>query len=192
MTGSAQLLKALEYASHRHRTQKRKGTRNIPFINHPIQVASLLANEGGETDPVLLTAAVLHDVIEDTVNSAEERTELMNEISGIFGDEILALTMEVTDDKTLEKKVRKQLQVEHANNKSLRAKKLKIADKITNLRDIIIDPPGWWSNDRILEYISWAEQVFEGLKGVNPVLEDIFRKTVAEARFKYMSQSAEN
>jgi guanosine-3',5'-bis(diphosphate) 3'-pyrophosphohydrolase len=184
-TGSAQLLKALEFASHRHRAQKRKGTRNIPYINHPIQVASLLANEGGETDTVLLIAAILHDVIEDTVNSVEERSELMKDISFIFGDEILSLTMEVTDDKTLEKKVRKQLQVEQANHKTIRAKKLKIADKITNLRDIIDDPPGWWTNERIIEYINWAERVFEGLKGVNPALEELFGKTVSDAKKKY-------
>jgi guanosine-3',5'-bis(diphosphate) 3'-pyrophosphohydrolase len=183
--GLSQILKALEFASHRHRAQRRKGTRKIPYINHPIQVASLLANEGGENDTVLLTAAVLHDVIEDTVESVEERNDLMAEIKDIFGEEILALTLEVTDDKTLEKKVRKQLQVEHANNISARAKKLKIADKITNLRDIILDPPDWWTRERILEYMNWSAKVVAGLKGVNPDLEKLFYDTLAEAKKKY-------
>jgi GTP diphosphokinase / guanosine-3',5'-bis(diphosphate) 3'-diphosphatase len=185
MTDFRLILKALEFASHRHRSQRRKGSRKIPYINHPIQVASLLANEGGETDPVLLTAAILHDVIEDTVESADERENLISEISAVFGDEILALTLEVTDDKTLEKKVRKQLQIDDANHKSVRAKKLKIADKITNLRDIIIDPPDWWSYERIVEYINWSEKVVAGLKGVNPELESLFNKTLADAREKY-------
>ena len=183
--GIPQIFKALEFASHRHRAQRRKGTRKIPYINHPIQVASLLVNEGGETDTVLLTAAILHDVIEDTVESVEERNELMAEIKEIFGEEILSLTMEVTDDKTLEKKVRKQLQIEHANHISVRAKKLKIADKITNLRDIILDPPDWWTHERILEYMNWSERVVTGLKGVNPELEKIFYDTLAEAKKKY-------
>jgi len=186
MTGIVELLKALEFASHRHRSQRRKGSRRIPYINHPIQVASLLANEGGETDLVLLTTALLHDVIEDTVDSAEERTELMSEISVMFGEEVLALTMEVTDDKTLEKKVRKQLQIDQAGHKSVRAKKLKIADKITNLRDIIIDPPDWWAHERIIEYMKWSEKVVSGLKGVNPALEELFDKTLAEAWSKYV------
>lgn len=180
------ILKALEFASHRHRTQRRKGKREIPYINHPIQVASLLANEGGETDPILIAAAILHDVIEDTVNSVDERRELMSEISAKFGEELLALTMEVTDDKTLEKQVRKQMQIEHANHLSIRAKKLKMADKITNLRDITVDPPDWWTHYRIVEYLSWAEKVVEGLKGVNPELENLFYKTLAEAREKYL------
>ena len=75
------ILKALEFASHRHRAQHRKGTRKIPYINHPIQVANLLVDQGGEDDPVLLTAAILHDVIEDTVDSVEGRKELMEEIA---------------------------------------------------------------------------------------------------------------
>jgi GTP diphosphokinase / guanosine-3',5'-bis(diphosphate) 3'-diphosphatase len=183
--GIPQIFKALEFASHRHRAQRRKGTRKIPYINHPIQVASLLANEGGETDTVLLSAAILHDVIEDTVDSVEERNELMAEIKEIFGEEILSLTMEVTDDKTLEKKIRKQLQIEQANHKSVRAKKLKIADKITNLRDIILDPPDWWTAERILEYMNWSEKVVTGLKGVNPELEKLFFDTLAEAKKKY-------
>ncbi|HBQ82967.1 MAG: hypothetical protein A2X04_06310 [Bacteroidetes bacterium GWF2_41_9] len=186
MTGVGLILKALEFASHRHRTQRRKGKREIPYINHPIQVASLLANEGGETDPILIAAAILHDVIEDTVNSVDERRELMSEISAKFGEELLALTMEVTDDKTLEKQVRKQMQIEHANHLSIRAKKLKMADKITNLRDITLDPPDWWTHYRIVEYLSWAEKVVEGLKGVNPELENLFYKTLAEAREKYL------
>ncbi len=179
------ILRALEFASHRHRAQHRKGTRKIPYINHPIQVASLLADPGGEDDTILLAAAILHDVIEDTVDSFDARNELLKEISVNFGEEILALTLEVTDDKTLEKKVRKQLQIEHANHKSVMARKLKIADKISNLKDIIEDPPEWWDQKRINEYIDWSEKVVSGLKGVNPALEDLFYETHARAREKY-------
>ena len=189
MTGIPLILKALEFSSHRHRSQRRKGRREIPYINHPIEVACLLANEGGETDPILLTAAILHDVIEDTVDSADEKKELMAEISARFGEDILSVTMEVTDDKSLEKKERKRLQIEHASHISARAKKLKIADKITNLRDIIIDPPDWWTHYRIVEYLDWSEQVVNGLKGVSPELESLFFKILAEARDKYVNNS---
>ena len=108
MPDTSLILKALEFASGRHKAQVRKGLGRIPYINHPIQVANLLANDAGETDPVLLTAAILHDVIEDTVNSVEEKDELITIISGLFGEEVLLLTLEVTDDKTLEKKERKR------------------------------------------------------------------------------------
>jgi guanosine-3',5'-bis(diphosphate) 3'-pyrophosphohydrolase len=179
------ILSALEFAASRHKTQFRKGADNAPFINHPIQVAKLLANEAGEKDPVLLTAAFLHDVIEDTVNSVEEKQELIDMISEIFGVQVLSIIIEVTDDKTLDKKVRKQLQIDEATQKSDDAKKLKIADKIMNIRDITHNPPAEWSVQRITEYIEWTEKVVFGLRGVNKILEDQFDACLLESKLKY-------
>ncbi len=48
------------------------------------------------------------------------------------------------------------------------------------------DPPDWWSHERIVDYISWSEKVVEGLRGVNPDLEELFSKTLAEAKDKYL------
>jgi guanosine-3',5'-bis(diphosphate) 3'-pyrophosphohydrolase len=179
------ILTALEFAAVRHRAQVRKGEDKSPYINHPIQVASMLANEAGETDKVLLAAAILHDVIEDTVSNNEEKEELIGIISDKFGKEVLDLTMEVTDDKSLVKPERKRLQIEHAPHKSERAKKLKIADKIMNVRDITAHPPVDWPLERILNYFDWAEKVVNGLKGVNKRLDDLFYETVKLAREKY-------
>jgi GTP diphosphokinase / guanosine-3',5'-bis(diphosphate) 3'-diphosphatase len=185
MPDTSLLLKALEFAAGRHRSQFRKGLDRTPYINHPIQVASLLANIAGETDPVLLAAAILHDVIEDTVDSVEERDELITVIAGMFGEEILMLTLEVTDDKTLDKKERKRLQVENASHKSVNAKKLKIADKIMNLRDITDNPPADWPLQRISDYFDWAENVVAGLRGVNSKLDDLFDDCLLKGRIKY-------
>jgi GTP diphosphokinase / guanosine-3',5'-bis(diphosphate) 3'-diphosphatase len=182
---SALILKALEFAAARHRSQFRKGLDRTPYINHPIQVASLLANEGGELDPELLVSAILHDVIEDTVSSAQEKDALIGIISKEFGENILSITLEVTDDKSIEKKERKRIQVENAPYVSLNAKKLKLADKIMNLRDITYNPPAGWSPERISEYFDWAEQVVAGLGAVNDKLEKIFDKTLNEGRLKY-------
>jgi guanosine-3',5'-bis(diphosphate) 3'-pyrophosphohydrolase len=187
MSDSALLLRALEFAAERHRKQFRKGLDRTPFINHPIQVASLLANDADETDPVLLAAAILHDVIEDTVESVSERDELCKLIAEIFGEEVLSITLEVTDDKTLDKKDRKRLQIENASNKSVRAKKLKIADKIMNLRDITDNPPADWPLERISAYLDWAENVVAGLRGVNKKLEDMFDESLRRSRSKYGS-----
>jgi guanosine-3',5'-bis(diphosphate) 3'-pyrophosphohydrolase len=181
------IFKALEFAARRHRTQFRKGLGRSPYINHPIQVANLLVNEAGEKDPILLSAAILHDVIEDTVNSTDERQELIDEISEIFGKQVLLVTIEVTDDKTLDKKIRKQLQIDQASFKSVNAKKLKIADKIMNIRDITQDPPVDWSVQRIIEYMDWSEKVVFGLRGVNKILEDKFDESLSECRFKYIN-----
>jgi len=185
MNNIALNLKALEFAAFRHRSQVRKGKDRTPYINHPIQVANLLVNEAGEYDPVLISAAILHDVVEDTVNTVGERAELIDQISVIFGEEILSITLEVTDDKTLDKKERKRLQVENASHKSDKAKKLKIADKIMNVRDITDNPPDDWSMQRITEYLEWAEKVVAGLRGVNHKLEELFDECLDNARKKY-------
>ena len=185
MNDTALILKSLEFAAFRHNGQLRKGEGRTPYINHPIQVANLLANYAGETDPVLISAAILHDVVEDTVNTPGERDELIKQISEIFGEEILLLTLEVTDDKTLDKLERKRLQVENASHKSDRAKKLKIADKIMNLRDLTDNPPSDWSIERITGYFDWAENVVVGLRGINQKLDDMFDEALLKARAKY-------
>jgi guanosine-3',5'-bis(diphosphate) 3'-pyrophosphohydrolase len=180
------VLKALEFAAIRHKNQFRKGEDGPPYINHPIQVANLLANEAGEREPVLLAAALLHDVIEDTVDSSDEKDELIEEIKNQFGEDVLSLTLEVTDDKNLRKPERKRLQVEHAPMISENAKKLKLADKILNVRDITINPPVGWDLGRILEYFDWAEQVVAGLRGVNRKMEDMFDTVLMHGREKYL------
>ena len=69
---TANLLKAIEFASRKHSTQRRKDADASPYINHPIAVTRLLADTGGVTDLVTLMAAVLHDTVEDTKTTAEE------------------------------------------------------------------------------------------------------------------------
>ena len=82
MNDIAVVMKALEYAAGRHRKQFRKGEDMTPYINHPIGVASLLANVAGENDPVLLSAAILHDVIEDTpATYAQVRHEFGSQVA---------------------------------------------------------------------------------------------------------------
>jgi guanosine-3',5'-bis(diphosphate) 3'-pyrophosphohydrolase len=179
------VLKALEFAAIRHRNQFRKGKDKSPYINHPIQVTNLLANEAGEKDPVLLSAAMLHDVIEDTVEARKEKKELIDQIRELFGEEVLSVTLEVTDDKSLGKKKRKQMQVEHARSLSVKAKKLKIADKIMNVRDITVNPPVKWAVWRIRKYLDWSGKVVDGLRGVNKKLEDIFDETLQAGKAKY-------
>ena len=151
------ILNALEFAAVRHRKQFRKGADRSPYINHPIQVANLLASEAGEKDPVLIAAAILHDVVEDTVDGKKEKKKLISQIKDVFGEDVLSVTLEVTDDKSLSKKQRKRLQVEHAPSLSVRAKKLKLADKIMNVRDVTNNPPMTWTVRRTQKYLDWSE-----------------------------------
>src|ERR1017187_9393633 len=88
------VLAASAFAAHKHRDQRRKGADASPYINHPIAVANVLANEANITDPTVLVAALLHDTIEDTKTTAEE-------LEASFGREITKIVIEVTDDKSL-------------------------------------------------------------------------------------------
>jgi guanosine-3',5'-bis(diphosphate) 3'-pyrophosphohydrolase len=179
------ILKALEFAAGRHKSQFRKGSDKSPYINHPIQVANLLANEAKEKDPALIAAAILHDVIEDTVNTKKQKKELIEQIRETFGDEVLSITLEVTDDKSLSKKERKRMQIVHAPKLSEKAKKLKLADKTMNVNDITDHPPVTWPLRRIKKYLDWSEKVVAGLRGVNKKLEDNFDESLKAGREKY-------
>jgi GTP diphosphokinase / guanosine-3',5'-bis(diphosphate) 3'-diphosphatase len=161
------LISAIAFAADKHRNQRRKDHEASPYINHPIALANVLANEAGVEDERVLIAAVLHDTIEDT-----ETTE--QDLLRLFGKDVADLVMEVTDDKTLPKAERKRLQVEHAVHISRRAKLVKLADKICNLRDIAASPPADWSLERKQEYFDWAKAVVDGLRGVHPALEALF------------------
>jgi guanosine-3',5'-bis(diphosphate) 3'-pyrophosphohydrolase len=165
------ILSAVRFAANKHRNQRRKDAEASPYINHPIELAHVLANEGGINDPVVLCAALLHDTIEDTETTAEELTEA-------FGLEITNVVLDVTDDKSIKDKAkRKQLQIEHAPHISPKAKLVKLADKICNLRDIASTPPADWTQQRKAEYFDWAKKVVEGVRGTHPRLEGIFDET---------------
>ena len=66
MSDTARLLIALHFSADKHRHQRRKDRAESPYINHPIEVATMLATVGGVTDIHTLVAAILHDTIEDT------------------------------------------------------------------------------------------------------------------------------
>ena len=169
-----QLMTALAFAADKHKNQRRKDADASPYINHPIALANLLLNEAGVEDQRVLIAAVLHDTIEDTDTTEQELVRH-------FGKDIADIVLEVTDDKALPKAERKRLQIEHAAHISRRAKLVKLADKICNLRDITASPPADWSIQRKQEYFDWAKSVVDELRGVHPGLEHLFDKTY-EAR----------
>lgn len=168
-------IKAVAFAADKHRNQRRKDAAASPYINHPIALVNVLANEGGITNNDVLCAAMLHDTIEDT-----ETTEA--ELRLTFGDKITAIVLEVTDDKSLDKAARKQQQIEHAPHISIEAKMVKLADKICNLRDILATPPAGWPLERKLAYFEWANDVVAGLRGTNVRLERVFDELLLQGK----------
>ncbi len=165
------MITAAVYAAEKHKYQRRKGYNQIPYINHPLKVSKLLS-DCGENDEDLLIAALLHDIIEDTDATVDDITQE-------FGNVVSGMVVEVTDDKELPYSIRKELQVKNAPGHSIGAKKLKIADKICNIRDILSYPLDW-STERKLTYLDWAQQVVKGCEGVNQDLEKVFYQTLEE------------
>lgn len=165
----------MKFAAEKHAQQRRKNADATPYINHPIEVAEHLARVGGVTDEDVLVAALLHDTIEDTGTTAEE-------IESSFGSRVVAIVLECTDDKRLEKAERKRLQIVNAPKKSPDAKCVKIADKTCNLASILVDAPPSWSLRRQREYFEWAEQVIHGLLGVNEQLDRRVKEVLAHGK----------
>src|SRR3954463_272216 len=105
------VLRAADAAARWHVHQRRKGSAQEPYINHLLEVASLVAEATHGEDPDLVVAALLHDAVEDQEVSYEL-------IAREFGKRVADLVREVSDDKTLAKEVRKQKQIETAREKS--------------------------------------------------------------------------
>ncbi len=167
------ILDAARFAAEKHAGQVRKGAKREPYINHLIEVAGLLAEDAKTLDVPLIVAGLLHDTIEDAGVTREE-------IAARFGGDVASLVMEVTDDKSLPKQVRKDLQVETAPKKSPRAQRLKAADKISNLRSLRDSPPADWTPERRREYAAWARRVIDGCRTLDGFLKSEFDRTHAE------------
>ena len=173
------LLRAVDFAARKPRDQRRKDDEASPYINHPISVSLLLAQVGKVKDPEVLAAAILHDTLEDTNTTATELEEA-------FGSRVSKLVEEVTDDKSLSKGTRKQLQIDHAGTLSPDAVLIKLGDKIANVRDITYAPPKNWPLERKKEYLDWAEAVVNNCPRVNSALETYFAEVLEQGRRKLL------
>lgn len=167
------LFRALSFAAHKHKDQRRRDVDASPYINHPISLAAILCTEAHVADVETLCGALLHDTVEDTETTAEE-------LEQIFGESICAIVMEVTDDKSLTKAERKKAQIEHAAHISEKSKLVKLADKISNLRDVLNNPPPDWSLERRQQYFDWAKRVIDQIRGTHTALEALFDETYAK------------
>lgn len=127
---------ALALAARAHEGQCRKGT-PIPYITHPVAVAGLVAQFGGDEDQQI--AALLHDVLEDGGPQFEA------EIGQKFGARVLAIVLGCTDgmpDQTGQKAPWRERKVEylrHLVNASADIHMVSGCDKLSNSRAILDD-----------------------------------------------------
>ena len=110
----------------------------------------------------------------------EDTDATPEELERQFGAGVAGIVAEVTDDPTLTRAARKQAQIDHAPRLSKPAMLVKLADKLCNVTDILERPPDWpqWRKD---EYVRWAREVVEALRGTNSALESKFDE-VADRR----------
>lgn len=181
------LVQAVNFSAYKHRDQRRKNSKQIPYINHPLSVAARLVAAGVQ-DVDILVAAILHDTVEDTDTTIDE-------VMKKFGPSVASIVSHCSDDKSLPKQERKRLQIEHARHCSHDAKLVKLADKLDNLTDLLTDTPIGWTPERVSEYFEWAEKVVNGLRETNRILEaqldEVFakRQVAIDAASSYTSDS---
>jgi guanosine-3',5'-bis(diphosphate) 3'-pyrophosphohydrolase len=161
---------ALATATEAHAGQIRNGAGGIPYIEHPVAVAELLAEHGWAEE--VLAAALLHDVIEDSELTLDDLGER-------FGEPVTGLVGALSDNETIpdwrERKTEHRGRVEGAGPEALA---IYGADKLTNARAL----RGAWEKE--------GEAVADELKvPLDDKLEaweadlDLLRRTAAELRF---------
>ncbi len=174
-SGIGLVIQAAHFAADKHRDQRRKGVRNTPYINHPLEVAERLNRVAGIEDAAVLAAAILHDTIEDTETTKAELVRL-------FGPEIADWVDELSDPVGLTWQARKRHEIDHAARLSPTAKLIKLSDKTSNVADTVTNPPGEWTLSRRRDYLEFAGLVAEGCRGVNAALDAEFDSIMAHAR----------
>jgi (p)ppGpp synthase/HD superfamily hydrolase len=170
--------RALAYAAEKHAGQKRKGTR-IPYISHPLAVASLVLEYGGGEDEVI--AALLHDVPEDCGGQ-----EVLDEIRQKFGMGAAAIVEGCTDtleDPKPKWRPRKEAHIGHLQTAHRSVRLVAAADKLHNalsiLRDYRKQSVGEKVWDRFAapkEEVLWyygAVTRALAAKGSNPLVEEL-------------------
>ena len=172
------ICQAALFAAQRHEGQKRRGEKDTPYLNHLAEVAAFVADETKGRDAALIAACWLHDTIEDTQTSRQE-------LEDRFGPDVTALVLEATDDMSLPEPERKRIQELEAPHKSPRAKILKIADKLSNVRKMTEDPSAAWTTRQCIEYADWAARVVAGLRGGAPGIEAQFDAAMVLARQRF-------
>lgn len=158
------LIKAISFSAKMHENQRRKNKDEHPYINHPIGVMEKLA-EHGETDLDTLMAAVCHDVIEDTACNEVELIEVIGEVAA-------GVVFEVSNDPALSGKENKERQAKVMGYMTLKAQRLKVADKIKNCQDILFSPPDW-TNEKKKAYFLSAKSVVDRSASGDTILDSL-------------------
>jgi len=173
---------AIIYATLKHENQKRKGTTNIPYITHPMEVMQILTENGCSN--IIIAAGILHDVLEDTNASP---LEILNK----FGETVLKIIVAESEDKNKSWKERKQATIDHLPDATPDVKLVCCADKLSNLRSMAADIADmgeklWERFNASKEDIGWYYKgVIDAIKGIEEYpmygqLRDLYKEIFLE------------
>ena len=147
---------AMEFATKAHEGQVRKGTRR-PYIVHPIEVKDIVSTM--TRDEEVISAAVLHDTIEDCQGVTREVLALE------FSPRVAAMVAGESEDKSRTWMERKSATIQSIGSAPREVQMIGLADKLHNIRDIDRDYPkageGVWKRCRMTEkqMIGWNYNV---------------------------------
>lgn len=121
------LLEAASFAARAHHRQLRKDGQT-PYAAHPFRVALIVRHAFNITDSDCLTAAILHDVIEDTDTDFDD-------VLSRFGSQVATYVAALTKDKRLPEQEREQVYLDALRSAPAPVKIAKLADVLDNLLD---------------------------------------------------------
>jgi (p)ppGpp synthase/HD superfamily hydrolase len=130
MNHTPQIKRAIQFAARKHHGQMRRETEPLPYITHPFSVALLVAEGGAHDD--LVTAALLHDTLEDTDTTHDELVAMFSELVA----ELVESVSEIKEKNgiVLEWKERKTDYLARLEWSSDEAVLIAVADKIDNIQ----------------------------------------------------------
>ena len=175
---------AYEFGAARHEGQKRVS--GEPYITHPVAVADILADLRLDADTI--TAAILHDVIEDTPTAKAD-------IAGMFGHVVAELVDGVSKLDQIQFKNRQEAQAESfrkmllAMVRDIRVIMVKLADRMHNMRTVGVMPPvkrRRTARETLEIYAPIAERL--GLYTVKLELEDLGFRALYPHRYKVLER----
>ena len=123
------IIKALQFASEKHKDQRRRGS-GLPYVTHPIIVSELLREyKSSKNLTSLIVASLLHDTLEDTDTTFQE-------ISNTFTPMIAGLVLELTSDMEKIKEIGKNpYLIQKCNGMTSYGLVIKLVDRLSNIMD---------------------------------------------------------